>query len=826
MLVTLVRTTNGFTFTMTSRTNSSVSYTTNVVTSSNITGFNLYEGDQSDGAGQRNIFFDDFLSTNSGVFSTGGTVTNGNIFSGSGNLSIGNSTILVLSGSGNNYSGTTTISNGTTLRFTGNNSAFGSSLSGGGTLSVTAGSTALTGANSGFTGKTTITGGTLSINADERLGAAPGAATADQLTLGGGTLETTASFGLAANRGITLSSGTVSTMFVAAGTALTNNAAITGSGEMGKNGTGTLVLAAANTHSGQTLLREGVMLVGNNAAFGTGSFVFSFATNTAKTLASLGSTARTITNEIQIYNDATLGEAAGNTGKLTFAGGTFLGNEPNQYRTLTVAAGNEHEFSGGITGLRGIIKAGTGTLTLSGNNSFGTSFQLNDGTVLVGHNNAFGSGVLQVQFDTGGTKTIASSSASAFTIGNSVNVFNGLNLGLASVGTGALTFGGTFYLGDEPGQYRIISTAAGTGHTVSGAVTGLRGIVKQGTGTLTLSGANTSTGALLIDDGTLQLDGGSLAAGQIDIGSGVDGEQDSNNATLRVAAGTFAANITVNAEGTAGSRSIQFANSTGSATLSGAVALEKAVSVSTAGAQGILSGAIAGSGGLTKTGAGTLTLSGSGANTYGGITTVSAGVLELFKSSGNAIAGATTISSGATLLLSASNQVDSGAGDTVTLSGGTIERASGITEVFGNLNVTQASFINFSGGTGNSITFTGLNYTPSALLSLQLLNFTQGNTLVFQNTTDMSSLIGSGFTFGGSGGFGSTSFSGGTFTITAIPEPSTYVAAAALLTLLLWPSRRRLLKDAKSILGLRALAEASEVLTTCGASTGRPGATR
>jgi hypothetical protein len=42
------------------------------------------------------------------------------------------------------------------------------------------------------------------------------------------------------------------------------------------------------------------------------------------------------------------------------------------------------------------------------------------------------------------------------------------------------------------------------------------------------------------------------------------------------------------------------------------------------------------------------------------------------------------------------------------------------------------------------------------------------------------------------GGIASSSWDGTTFTITAIPEPSTYVAAIALLALMLWPLRRRL----------------------------------
>ena len=97
-------------------------------------------------------------------------------------------------------------------------------------------------------------------------------------------------------------------------------------------------------------------------------------------------------------------------------------------------------------------------------------------------------------------------------------------------------------------------------------------------------------------------------------------------------------------------------------------------------------------------------------------------------------------------------------------------------------------------------------HTPSALLSLKLFNFDYGSTLVINNTSDWGdpTALGSGFTFGGTGGFGSYSFNDGTFTITAIPEPSTYLAAAGLLALMLWPARRRLLKDVKSIVGLSA----------------------
>ena len=171
-------------------------------------------------------------------------------------------------------------------------------------------------------------------------------------------------------------------------------------------------------------------------------------------------------------------------------------------------------------------------------------------------------------------------------------------------------------------------------------------------------------------------------------------------------------------------------------------------------------------------------------------------LLELNKTAGvNAIAGAVTVGSGAKLLLSANNQVANTSA--ITLSGGTIQRASGVSEVFGNLDLTASSFLDF--GTGDTGTLSFGTYTPSSLLTIN--SFLPGNTLTFGS--DLTSTINDTSLFSFSGSF-TSSYSGSTFTITAIPEPSTYVAAIVLLGLMLWPSRRRLLKDAKSILGLRA----------------------
>ena len=177
-------------------------------------------------------------------------------------------------------------------------------------------------------------------------------------------------------------------------------------------------------------------------------------------------------------------------------------------------------------------------------------------------------------------------------------------------------------------------------------------------------------------------------------------------------------------------------------------------------------------------------------NSFSGPLSVEAGTLAL-AASGSSAAGSVTsvsVSSGATLFVSQSNQVNNNA--TVTLSGGTIRTASGVSEVFGKLSVTGSGFLDFgttSYANANTIQLGTYTTTPSALLTTNNFNF--GSTMTFGSNLNSADLTTFTFT---NGGIASSSWNGSTFTITAMPEPSTYLAAIGLLALMLWPLRRRL----------------------------------
>jgi autotransporter-associated beta strand protein len=309
--------------------------------------------------------------------------------------------------------------------------------------------------------------------------------------------------------------------------------------------------------------------------------------------------------------------------------------------------------------------------------------------------------------------------------------------------------------------------------TFSGPISGGGSLTKSGAGTVILGAANTVSGAFLVESGVLRVqNAGSFGSGFVD-------QAGASSTIVFDAPGTVA-----------NAMSIYKVRAMQNVTLSGAKTLNNATYIVDTNVTMTDSGALTGLGGVTKQGSGTLVLTAN--NSFTGATAVEAGTLRLDSSTGSSL-GATpsvSVAEGATLLLARGGQVNGSA--LVTLSGGTIRTASGVSEVFGSLNITSPSFLDFGSGTGASITFGSLAYAPSALTALTLVNFTQGNSLTIQTTSDLTGSIGTTFTSSGAGSFGGFSFNGSTFTITAIPEPSTYLAALGLLALMLWPLRRRL----------------------------------
>lgn len=190
-----------------------------------------------------------------------------------------------------------------------------------------------------------------------------------------------------------------------------------------KSGAGTLSLSGTNTYTGGAMLSAGTLAIGNNAAFGTGTVDLQGAA-----IRSTDSTARTIGNPITFSANTTF---AG-TANLLFTGAVNAGSLAKTF-TVTNA---QTEFSGVISGSGARTKAGTGTLILSGANTYTGSTTVSAGTLAVTGSIA-----------AGGTVTVASGATLTGTgsIGGAVSFASGSRLGWShstnSVLTDALSAG-------------------------------------------------------------------------------------------------------------------------------------------------------------------------------------------------------------------------------------------------------------------------------------------------------------------------------------------------------------------------------------------------
>ncbi|MCU7144087.1 autotransporter-associated beta strand repeat-containing protein [Salmonella enterica] len=218
-----------------------------------------------------------------------------------------------------------------------------------------------------------------------------------------------------------------------------------------KTGAGTLILNAENTYTGGTTISDGTLIATNVEALGTGN----------------------------VTDNATLEM---NTGG---------------------------DFDNAISGSGQVVKSGDETLTLSGSNTYTGGTIISGGTLVATNVEALGTGDVTdnavLELNTGGTfdnvisgsgqvvksgdETLTLSGANSYTGGTTISGGTLVATNVDALGTGDVTDNATLELN--------------TGGDFDNAISGSGQVVKSGDKTLTLSGANSYSGATTISGGTL-----------------------------------------------------------------------------------------------------------------------------------------------------------------------------------------------------------------------------------------------------------------------------------------------------------------------------------
>ena len=281
-----------------------------------------------------------------------------------------------------------------------------------------------------------------------------------------------------------------------------------------KSGAGALTLTGDNTFAGGLTFNDGTLTLSHSNALGTGTFTIN-----GGTLTSAGATAADNTHDNAVVLNGDF-SATGNTGATTpkFTGDVSLGTASGTSRTITTVAANsgtgQLAFNGVIsdgTTANKIIKKGSGGMVLAGANLFTGGVDLDEGTLFVNNNSAVGSGTLSISNGT----ILSVAGVSARSLGNQVAVKGDFTLG--GTGKARLTLSGDMDLGDST---RTITIGNALGDIISGNVSN-GGVVKDGDGTLTLSGANTYAGGTTVLLGALIGESdNAFGTGGLSIGSG------------------------------------------------------------------------------------------------------------------------------------------------------------------------------------------------------------------------------------------------------------------------------------------------------------------
>ncbi len=520
-----------------------------------------------------------------------------------------------------------------------------------------------------------------------------------------------------------------------------------------KSGLGTLVLNGVNTYSGATnQISGGTLQISQDANLG----------NVANTIA---------------FNNGTLKITAGFSSARSLIM-TGAGTVDTNGFNLTL--------SGPTSGVGGLSKSGTGTLTIQPdaaqavNHSGGVTLNANSGIVI--YSLASGGTITY----SGGTTinsgaTLQMNSANAMPSLGDVT-FNGAGLFVLSnnnqtirdlfdvVGNGNISLGSA-----------TLTVNSTNGSTYSGIITGSGGLIKSGAQTLTLSGPNGYGGGTTVTAGILQgtttslqgaiLNNASVVFNQVGNGTYAGAMTGTGSLTKQNVGTVILGGANLYSGGTTVSGGVLQGTTT---SLQGAIVNNASV-VFDQTTSGTYGGVMNGNGTLTKQNTGTVILS--GASGYTGGTNITGGILEIGAINNLGASGGISITNGSTLRFNTTGITMNRA---VTLGvGGGIFSSTGAgvtTTVSGAIGETGGAQAMTFAGPGTFILQTASTYTGGTNMTGGIveigainqlgasggINISNGSTLRF-NTTGIT--VNRAITLGAGGGIFSSTGAGVTTTV-------------------------------------------------------------
>ena len=628
----------------------------------------------------------------------------------------------------------------------------------------------------------------------------------------------------------------------------------TASGSLTKTGPGTLVLTNSNTYTGVTSVGNGILSISNVAtgltpqALGENSLVtlgvagissgileYTGGVGTLdKNITSLGTGGDTIWNNGSGLLSLT-GTLTKNSTVLTLNGGP---NGIAVYGPIIGAGGGSDLYiNGGLTELFNSSSSYNGPTFIVGGGTLvgGTTNVLSAGTVLT--TGSAGDGAVTNTFNLGGfNQTIAALDS----------VSNGSNSNfVTNSGTSTLTITGTDGNGNPAnGSFGgVINDGGGqTSLTVAGGIE-------------TLTGMNTYSGATTITSGTLQVNGSLAAGSTVGVGTAATlsgtgtvngnatltgngainlGSTGSIGGTLGVTGGNWNGLGTVAGQVTSSSGNFNIGSganltaSTGVNVTGGTISSTDSTGTITgsvnytSSASSTFNGVIAGSGNTLTLNNPAAMLTLGGTNTYTGATTITSGTLVAGVTNALKNTASVTVNNTGTLMLGASGAINSAA--SVTLAGGTFNAQGNSqgsadptpstgapTAGLGALTLSQSSTLDFGTSSSNSVIAFAASGAQSWNGTLTILDWngvigspdtTPGagqDALYIGSDNTSASLTGTQlgeiqFDIGNSVYGAGQAADGEIFALgtNPVPEPSTVFGAVALLSLVGYRERRRL----------------------------------